>query len=126
MDRLCRDLDGQMRGVAERFAASGLMLFAGLGPNFAAAAIGAAKVRELSPIHAYAIPLEEYHHYRSQKAGDSLFLLASDPASAERALDTALVGEAVGGRIVAVLSEAAPRSKYGSRKSSASPPRCRP
>jgi glucosamine--fructose-6-phosphate aminotransferase (isomerizing) len=108
MDRLCRDLDAQMRRVAERFAASGLMLFAGLGPNFAAAAIGAAKVRELSPIHAYAIPLEEYHHYRSQKAGDPLFLLASDPASAERALDTALVGEAVGGRIVAVLSEAAP------------------
>jgi glucosamine--fructose-6-phosphate aminotransferase (isomerizing) len=108
MDRLCHDLDTQMRRVAERFAASGLMLFAGLGPNFAAAAIGAAKVRELSPIHAYAIPLEEYHHYRSQKAGDPLFLLATDPASAERALDTALVGEAVGGRIVAVLSEAAP------------------
>ncbi|EWY40880.1 hypothetical protein N825_33660 [Skermanella stibiiresistens SB22] len=108
MDQLCADLDGQMKAVAERFAAANLMLFAGLGPNLAAAAIGAAKVRELSPIHAYAIPLEEYHHYRSQKAGDPLFLIATDAASAERALDTALVGEAVGGRIVAVLSHAAP------------------
>ena len=49
-----------------------------LGPNFAAAAFGAAKVRELSPIHAIAMPLEEYHHYRAQKAGDPLFLVATD------------------------------------------------
>jgi glucosamine--fructose-6-phosphate aminotransferase (isomerizing) len=51
------------------------------------------------------MPLEEYHHYRSQKRGDPLFLVAPDAASRERALDTALVGQAVGGRTVALAPE---------------------
>lgn len=104
IDRLCSDLDAEMQGLAEQWAAADLVLFAGLGPNFAAASIGAAKLRELSPVHAFAIPLEEYHHYRSQKAGDPIVVVATDPASAERALDTALVADEVGGPLLAILS----------------------
>jgi glucosamine--fructose-6-phosphate aminotransferase (isomerizing) len=104
IDGLCGDLDAQMQAIAGKWAAADLVLFAGLGPNFAAAAIGAAKLRELSPVHAFAIPLEEYHHYRSQKAGDPIVVVATDPASAERALDTALVAEEVGGPLLAILS----------------------
>lgn len=104
IDRLCEDLDAQMQDLAARWAAADLVLFAGLGPNYAAAAIGAAKLRELSPVHAFAMPIEEYHHYRSQKAGDPIIVVATDPASAERALDTALVAEEVGGPFLAILS----------------------
>ncbi|WAC26091.1 SIS domain-containing protein [Ancylobacter sp. SL191] len=104
IDRLCRELDADIKALAERWASAELVLYSGLGPNFAAASIGAAKLRELSPVHAFALPLEEYHHYRTQKAGDPLVLVATDAASAERALDTALVAEEVGGPILAILA----------------------
>ncbi len=104
MDRLMLDLDPAVAAAAQGCAARGIVLFAGLGPNYAAACFGAAKVKELSPVHALAMQLEEYHHYRSQKAGDALVLVATDPASRERALDTALVSEKVGGRLIAILA----------------------
>lgn len=105
VDATVAELDAQVEALSQRIAMAGLMLFAGLGPNYASAAIGAAKIKELSPIHAYAMPLEEYHHYRSQKAGDVLVLIATDEASSERALDTALVAEDVGGFLISVLSQ---------------------
>lgn len=103
MDAVARDCDDAARDWAAQIADASIVLFAGAGPHFAAAAFGAAKVRELSPIHAMAMPLEEYHHYRSQKRDDPLFLIAPDAASRERALDTALVSEDAGGRTVALL-----------------------
>ena len=108
VDNLASALDRQMSLIARDMAASGLVLFAGLGPNYAAACFGAAKVKELSPIHAVALPLEEYHHYRSQKAGDTLVLVATDAASHERALDTMLVSEKLGGWTVVMVAENLP------------------
>lgn len=108
-ERMARVLAAQERAMAEIGAAlapARLVLLTGAGPFFAAAAIGAAKLKELAPIHALAVPLEEMHHYRAQKAADPLVLLALDAASRERALDTALVGAAVGGRTVAILGRA--------------------
>ena len=103
MDRVAQAFDADAQAWAERVVGASLVLFAGAGPHFAAAAFGAAKVRELSPIHSMAIPLEEFHHYRSQKWNDPLFLVAPDTASRERALDTALVSDDIGGRTVALL-----------------------
>jgi glucosamine--fructose-6-phosphate aminotransferase (isomerizing) len=113
MDHVLAGLDRPVAALAERLAPAALWLFTGLGPNFAAASFGAAKIRELSPVHALAIPLEEMHHYRLPKRGDPLVIVATDAASRERALDTALVGEAVGARMVAVLS--APDPEIGRR-----------
>lgn len=78
---------------------------AGAGPHFAPAAFGSAKLRELAPIHASAFPLEEYHHYRTQKDGDVMFLIVPDAASRERALETAIVSKAVGGYTIALVPE---------------------
>ncbi|MBC7704652.1 MAG: SIS domain-containing protein [Rhodoferax sp.] len=108
LDALASQLDATMEQIAREICAAPLVLFAGLGPNLAAAQMGAAKVKELSPIHALALPLEEYHHYRTQKSGDPLFLVATDAASAERALDTALVSQSRGGYTVALLSTPSP------------------
>lgn len=104
MDSVAADLDGPVAAIAERLAPARIALFAGLGPNFGAAAFGAAKLRELSPIHAVAAPLEEMHHYRLPKAGDPVIIVATDPAARERALDTALVAHHVGACSVAILS----------------------
>ena len=101
-------LDARVALIASEIAATRLLLFTGLGPNYAAAAMGAAKIKELSPIHAVALPLEEYHHYRSQKARDPLVLVVTDPASQERALDTALVSQAASGWTVAVVADDLP------------------
>jgi glucosamine--fructose-6-phosphate aminotransferase (isomerizing) len=105
VDEVATHLDAQMQDIAEHLAEARLILFTGAGPHFAAAAFGAAKTKELSPIHAYAQPLEEYHHYRSQKAADPLFLVAPDQTSRERALDTALVSHTIGGNTVALVPE---------------------
>lgn len=108
LDALSSQLDATMEQIAREICAAPLVLFSGLGPNLAASHMGAAKVKELSPVHALALPLEEYHHYRTQKPGDPLFLVATDAASAERALDTALVSQSRSGYTVALLSTPSP------------------
>lgn len=108
VDALAASLDSGIATIAAEVASAPIMLFTGLGPNYASAAFGAAKLKELSPIHAIALHLEEYHHYRTQKSGDPLLLVATDPASYERALDTALVSRARDGWTVAILAEDLP------------------
>jgi glutamine---fructose-6-phosphate transaminase (isomerizing) len=93
------------RAVAARLARADLVLLAGAGPHYAPAAFGAAKLKELAPIHAIAFPLEEYHHYRTQKAGDPMFLIAPDAASHTRALETALMSKGCEGVCIALVPE---------------------
>lgn len=88
----------------EAIAAAPLVLFAGGGPDHAAACFGAAKLRELSSVHAMALPIEEIHHYRLPKAADRLVLIQTRPETRERALDTAIVARASGAGLVAVLA----------------------
>jgi glutamine---fructose-6-phosphate transaminase (isomerizing) len=96
--------DGAMARAASRIADATTVFFAGSGPHYATACFGAAKIRELAPVHAAAFPLEELHHYRLPKRGDALFVIAPDAAGRERALDTALVGGAEGARVHMILS----------------------
>lgn len=105
LDHVAAAFDAPAAELAEAWAAARLVMFTGGGPHYAAACFGAAKVRELAPIHAFATPLEEVHHYRFPKRGDPLFLIAPDAASRPRATDTALVARAVGARLVALVTE---------------------
>lgn len=105
VDQVTAAFDEPARALAERFAAAPLIMFAGAGPHLGTAFFGSSKIKELGPIHAFHFPIEEFHHYRAQKAGDLLFIVAPDPESHARALDTAMVGRAVGGHTVALLPE---------------------
>jgi glucosamine 6-phosphate synthetase-like amidotransferase/phosphosugar isomerase protein len=93
------------KAVAKTLARADLVLMTGAGPFYAPAEFGTAKLRELAPIHAYAFPLEEYHHYRSQKAGDPIFLVAGDDVSHARAAETAVMSRGVEGFCVALIPE---------------------
>jgi glucosamine--fructose-6-phosphate aminotransferase (isomerizing) len=93
-----------VEALAEREAETRLYLYAGGGPAFAAALFGAAKARECTPEHSFAIPLEEFHHYNSQKRGEPLFIVAPRGPSLPRARDTALEGRRLGGRIYSVVT----------------------
>lgn len=97
--------DGIVAGIAEKEARRSIYLFAGGGPAYACAMFGAAKVKECATSHALAIPLEEYHHYNSQKAGDPLFLIAPRGLSVPRALDTAVDGKRWGGQVYAITTQ---------------------
>jgi glucosamine--fructose-6-phosphate aminotransferase (isomerizing) len=90
--------------IAEREAGQAFYLYAGGGPSYAAALFGAAKVKECSPDHGISIPLEEFHHYNSQKQGDPLFLIAPEGPSVPRAYDTAFEGKRWGGRIYSIVT----------------------
>ena len=105
MDAVAKAFWAPAEALGRQLARVELIMFAGAGPHFAPAAFGSAKLRELGPIHAYAFPLEEYHHYRTQKEGDVMFLLAPDAASRQRALETAVVGKGVGGFTVVLAPE---------------------
>src|SRR5512135_1592009 len=94
-----------MRAIAKREAGRNIYPYSGGGPAYASALFGAAKVKECSPDHAIAIPLEEFHHYNSQKAGDPLFLLAPHGPGVPRALDTLHEGKRWGGQVYSVVSE---------------------
>jgi glutamine---fructose-6-phosphate transaminase (isomerizing) len=91
--------------IARQEADRSLFLYTAGGPAYACAKFGAAKVKECSPAHAIAIPLEEYHHYNSQKEADPLLLFAPAGPTLPRALDTARAGRRAGGRVYAVVSE---------------------
>ena len=105
VSKVIKMADDPIKSLAEEIHKCRFMFFSAGGPSFAAAAFGAAKVKELCPIHAEAIPLEEFHHYRSLKPGDPLFLVAPDQESHERALDTAEVGTYDGGKVFAIIPE---------------------
>jgi glutamine---fructose-6-phosphate transaminase (isomerizing) len=90
--------------IAEREAGRGVYLYAGAGPSYAAALFGSAKVKECSPDHGISIPLEEFHHYNSQKQGDPIFLIAPEGPSVPRACDTALEGKRWGGHIYSLVT----------------------
>jgi glucosamine 6-phosphate synthetase-like amidotransferase/phosphosugar isomerase protein len=105
VDTVAETFYAPARELAKRLARAELVLLCGAGPHFAPAAFGAAKLKELAPIHAYAFPLEEYHHYRTQKAGDPLFLIAPDAASHARALETAIMSRGSEGFCVALVPE---------------------
>jgi glutamine---fructose-6-phosphate transaminase (isomerizing) len=91
--------------VAEEEAEKRMYLFTGGGPAFASALFGAAKIKECTPDQALAIPLEEFHHYNSQKIGDPLFLSVPDGPSIPRSLDTAREGRRLGGQIYSVVDQ---------------------
>ncbi|MGP1397257.1 MAG: SIS domain-containing protein [Inquilinaceae bacterium] len=105
VDQVAKTFYEPARQVGERLARSDLVLLTGAGPHFAPAAFGAAKLKELAPIHAIAFPLEEYHHYRTQKAGDPMFLIAPDRRSHARALETAIMSKGCDGFCIALVPE---------------------
>jgi glucosamine--fructose-6-phosphate aminotransferase (isomerizing) len=96
--------DPIMQEVARRESSRPIYLYAGGGPAYAAALFGATKMKECSPDHAMAIPLEEFHHYNSQKAGDPLFVLAPAGPSVARARDTAEEGKRWKGRVYGIVT----------------------
>jgi glucosamine--fructose-6-phosphate aminotransferase (isomerizing) len=93
-----------MESIAKIEVYRKIYLYTGGGPAYASALIGAAKVKECSPDHAIAIPLEEFHHYNSQKAGDPLFLLSPKGSSLPRALDTLHEGKRWGGQVYSIVT----------------------
>lgn len=95
--------------VAEAEHARAMYLFAGGGPNWACAVIGAAKVRECSPDHAQPIQVEEFHHYNSQKAGEPIWVIAPEGHSVARAVDTVRDARRYGGSAYVVTTDGVDR-----------------
>ena len=86
-----------VQAAAERDA--GFYSFAGAGPNWATAVVGAAKVKECTPDHALAVQLEEFHHYNSLKAGEPLWLFVPPGPSIDRGVDTVHEAHRLGGHV---------------------------
>ncbi|PJI93527.1 SIS domain-containing protein [Luteimicrobium subarcticum] len=97
--------DATVAAIAEREVRSRTVLFAGGGPSAAAATMGAAKVKECTPGHAFAVQVEEYHHYTSQKPDEPLVLLAPSGPTVPRATDTGRDAHRWGGRLYVVTTE---------------------
>lgn len=90
--------------IAAAEARRSMYLFSAAGPTWAAAIVGAAKVKETTPDHALEIQIEEYHHYNSQKAGEPLFLFAPTGPSVARAVYTGRDARRYGGTLYAVTT----------------------
>jgi glucosamine 6-phosphate synthetase-like amidotransferase/phosphosugar isomerase protein len=86
-------------------AAGRMYLFAGAGPSYAAAVVGAAKVKECTPDHALAVQLEEFHHYNSQKAGEPLWMFVPAGRAVERGVDTIHEAHRLGGHVYAITTD---------------------
>lgn len=86
-------------------AARSMYSFTGAGPSYAAAVVGAAKVKECTPAHAIAIELEEFHHYNSLKAGEPLWMFVPVGPAVDRGLDTIHEADRLGGHVYAITTE---------------------
>lgn len=104
MEQVLEANDRAIADIAAAEAQHGMYLFSAAGPNWAAAIVGAAKVKETTPNHALEIQVEEYHHYNSQKSGEPLFLFAPTGPSVARAVDTGRDARRYGGRLYAVTT----------------------
>lgn len=104
-DAVVQSTDAPVQAIMQELAEATFLFYAGAGSHYAAAYIGAGKVRELSPINTLATPLEEFHHYRTLRPHDVVFMVAPDEASHARALDTAEVTVIEGGRMIALVPE---------------------
>jgi len=97
--------DIPMRALAEKWRDRATFFFAGGGPAYAAARMGAAKIKEMSQDHAHAMFLEEYHHYYSVKSGEAFFLVAPNGVLRDRAVSTARSAASEGASLVILRSE---------------------
>jgi glucosamine 6-phosphate synthetase-like amidotransferase/phosphosugar isomerase protein len=104
MARVLDENDGPIARIAADEAGKNVYLFSSGGPNWSAAIIGAAKVKEATPDHAIEIEIEEYHHYNTQKPGEPLFLLAPSGPSVPRAVDTGRDARRYGGQLYAITT----------------------
>jgi glucosamine 6-phosphate synthetase-like amidotransferase/phosphosugar isomerase protein len=99
VETVLEDLDDQVAEIARIEAERTMYLFSASGPTWAAAIIGAAKVKETSPDHAVEIQVEEFHHYNSQKPGEPMFLFAPSGPSVPRGVDTGRDAHRYGGTL---------------------------
>lgn len=105
IEAVLQEHDPQVKAVAEKEAFKNICLYAGGGPSYASAIFGAAKLKECALTHAVAIPLEEYHHYVSQREGDPLFLIAPTGPTLPRAIETARSGRTWGGTVYGIITK---------------------
>lgn len=105
MQRALERHDRPMREIALALRDCPDFFFVGAGPNVGSAGFGAAKVKELSEDHATAMPLEEFHHYNTVKAGEPLFIVDPRGRAYERAVQTAAVAAEARARIIAVVPD---------------------
>ena len=103
IDEVAQSFFVAAKTLGKKLARAELILLTGAGPHYAPASFGAAKLKELAPIHAYAFPLEEYHHYRTQKEGDPMFIMAPDTESHGRAYETAIMSQACKGFCIVLV-----------------------
>jgi glucosamine--fructose-6-phosphate aminotransferase (isomerizing) len=105
VEKVITNHDETMKKLAEKYVLGNYFMLTGAGPYFASASFGAAKLKELCPLHAVAMPLEEFHHYRTCKENDILFVVAPDDVSRHRAKDTVDVGTYDGGNVIVLTNE---------------------
>ncbi len=105
MESVLERVDLPIARIAAAEAARPMHLFSGGGPNWAAAIVGSAKVKECTPDHSTAIQVEEYHHYNSQKKGEPLWLLVPSGASVPRAVETAADAHRWDGQLYVVTTD---------------------
>lgn len=95
---------GKIQQMAEQMIDQKVFFFCGGGPFYTCAEYGSAKVKEATPNYAIPVPLEEFHHYNTIKAGDPLFLIAPPGFSTYRGLETIWAGRQLNGKIYVVTS----------------------
>lgn len=99
MREVTKACENQIRQWAAELFQKKMFLFSAGGPCSSSAFFGAAKIKEATPNYAITIPLEEYHHYNSQKAGDPLILIVPKGNGDYRAGETIKAAHVYGGSV---------------------------
>jgi glucosamine--fructose-6-phosphate aminotransferase (isomerizing) len=97
-------IEGEMKTLADKHKNSAMFTFLGSGPNWPAAQLGAAKLKEISQSRSEAANLEEYAHLFSLsiQPQDPIFLITAKGAIDERNRLVAKFIQGMGGQLYVV------------------------
>lgn len=105
MRQVTAGCEEEVKRWAAHLADKSIYLFVGGGPSYSCAFFGAAKIKEATPNYAILVPLEEFHHYNSLKAGDPAIVIAPKGNSVPRAYETLISARNMGGEGYLVTTE---------------------
>jgi glucosamine--fructose-6-phosphate aminotransferase (isomerizing) len=94
--------DNPMQELAQSLINSKTYFYSGAGPSWGVSNFGAAKVKEWSQDYAFAIHLEEFHHFMSLRRDDPIFVIIPHGDTLSRGKDTVEEAKRSGGQAIVI------------------------
>jgi glucosamine--fructose-6-phosphate aminotransferase (isomerizing) len=102
MQEVIAGWDSPMQELAQSLLNRKTYFYSGAGPSWGVSNFGAAKIKEWSQDYAFAIHLEEFHHFMSLRRDDPIFVIIPHGDTLSRGKDTVEEAKRSGGQAIVI------------------------